>query len=297
MCCYMIGAVEAVAVEKEDKEKIHVDSFRCPRCLAMISNADKDSHANSHSSLILPFLFLGGERNAKNLVELTTRTQISHIINMAWECANAFPEQFVYSNFRLSDYSYENIFEIFEAAADTIELVRRKHGRVLVHCVQGISRSASIVCAYLIKYQHLSLKESMELVQRSRPIAFPNVGFQKQLAIYEKTLRALSEINVQVENETVHLKFIHKEFQECEESIRNVLSISLDSDKKIQTAVQFGNDIKRMRSVWVEREPVIRVRILCKVIFEDVNTNVTITVDAPIKPKPLLDSENEKTEV
>ena len=66
-------------------------------------------------------------------------------------------------------------------------LVRR--GSVLVHCVQGMSRSASVVSAYLIATYGWSVKEAVEYVRSKSTNAFPNTGFVHQLQEYRDTLR------------------------------------------------------------------------------------------------------------
>jgi len=59
---------------------------QCPRCDQQVYDWDLASHETSHSSEIIPgFLYLGGERNARNEKEMTSRLNISHVINVAWE--------------------------------------------------------------------------------------------------------------------------------------------------------------------------------------------------------------------
>ncbi|KAL1264827.1 hypothetical protein QQF64_005182 [Cirrhinus molitorella] len=60
--------------------------------------------------------------------------------------------------------------------------------RVLVHCAVGVSRSASLVVAYLMIHQHLSLLDAIKAVKQRRWI-FPNRGFLKQLRALDATLR------------------------------------------------------------------------------------------------------------
>lgn len=53
-----------------------------------------------------------------------------------------------------------------------------------VHCVQGISRSATVVCAYLVATTDMTAKASIEHVQSVRGIVCPNIGFRRQLDEY-----------------------------------------------------------------------------------------------------------------
>ena len=53
-------------------------------------------------------------------------------------------------------------------------------GKVLVHCGEGISRSATIVLAYLMIKCGFTAQESVKQVRRYRSI-LPNVGFLKQI--------------------------------------------------------------------------------------------------------------------
>ncbi|KAK7200993.1 putative dual-specificity protein phosphatase [Novymonas esmeraldas] len=56
---------------------------------------------------------------------------------------------------------------------------------VAVHCLVGVSRSASIVIAYLVKKYGVSRDEAMEFIRCTRPVVQPNPGFQRQLTIWE----------------------------------------------------------------------------------------------------------------
>jgi len=56
---------------------------------------------------------------------------------------------------------------------------------VLVHCLAGMSRSATIVCAYLLATTPMNTEETIAFVKSKRSIIHPNYGFQKQLKAWE----------------------------------------------------------------------------------------------------------------
>jgi atypical dual specificity phosphatase len=60
-----------------------------------------------------------------------------------------------------------------------------KKNVVLVHCLAGMSRSASIVCAYLLATTPMNTEETINFVRKRRRIIQPNYGFVKQLKSWE----------------------------------------------------------------------------------------------------------------
>ena len=55
----------------------------------------------------------------------------------------------------------------------------------LFFSLAGISRSVTIVAAYIISVTGLSVSEALQAIRSSRTIANPNFGFQKQLFDFE----------------------------------------------------------------------------------------------------------------
>ncbi|CAG5124982.1 unnamed protein product, partial [Candidula unifasciata] len=76
----------------------------------------------------------------------------------------------------------------FDRCADKIDQVEARGGKTLVHCVAGISRSASICIAYLMKYKRMPLDQAYRHVKKCRSVIQPNVGFWKQLIEFERRL-------------------------------------------------------------------------------------------------------------
>ena len=59
---------------------------------------------------------------------------------------------------------------------------------VLVRCAAGVSRSASMVAAYLMQTRKWTLANTLKYMKDARPIVAPNPNFIKQLKTFESDL-------------------------------------------------------------------------------------------------------------
>ncbi|VEL22925.1 unnamed protein product [Protopolystoma xenopodis] len=89
----------------------------------------------------------------------------------------------------VEDVESTNLGVHFDRVADRIAAEARRGGRALVHCMAGISRSTSLVLAYLVRHRGMSLAEAYQLVRSVRPCVQPNPSFWRQLVDYEERLR------------------------------------------------------------------------------------------------------------
>ncbi|XP_063125928.1 protein phosphatase Slingshot homolog 3 isoform X12 [Rattus norvegicus] len=147
------------------------------------------------ASRIFPHLYLGSEWNAANLEELQ-RNRVSHILNMAREIDNFFPERFTYHNVRVWDEESAQLLPHWKETHRFIEDARAQGTRVLVHCKMGVSRSAATVLAYAMKQYGWGLEQALIHVQELRPIVRPNPGFLRQLQTYQGILTASRQSHV-----------------------------------------------------------------------------------------------------
>jgi len=74
----------------------------------------------------------------------------------------------------------------FKTGVEFIDKVRKKGGKVIVHCQVGKSRSVSMVIAYMILYMGYTYNQAYSHIKINRAIANPNYGFVKQLMELEK---------------------------------------------------------------------------------------------------------------
>lgn len=93
-----------------------------------------------------------------------------------------------------NDLPNYNIMPIFSKTNKIILNHLQRGDNVLVHCAAGISRSVSIVCAFLLYFcfthmkKWISVSDVIALIQRGRHCADPNIGFRKQLEQYYSLL-------------------------------------------------------------------------------------------------------------
>jgi hypothetical protein len=89
----------------------------------------------------------------------------------------------------LRDSSSQLLSASLSAAFPFLDEAKESGMKCLVHCRTGISRSVSVVLAYLVAREGRTLSESWRLVQSKVPVARPNRGFAMQLIDLERVVR------------------------------------------------------------------------------------------------------------
>lgn len=150
----------------------------------------------SAMSQITEDLYLCGLRGLS--IENIKKNGISHIVNVTTDLANMdFPGVTV-RRYAAVDEPSQDLKQYFHPAADYIHDTIKSGGKVVVHCMAGVSRSTSIVLAYLVKYRNMTLREAFKLVRDRRSIVHPNVGFIRQLIDFEREIRISCEPSIKM---------------------------------------------------------------------------------------------------
>ncbi|KAF5358937.1 hypothetical protein D9758_004767 [Tetrapyrgos nigripes] len=138
------------------------------------------------SAIIEGKLFLGNLTAARSSRSLSEK-RVTHILSVCDEPIPAeLPESGIHhKRINVKDVDYADLLIYLPSAVRFIDEGIRDGGVVLVHCVQGISRSAAVVAAYLMWSRRISATQALELVREAREQIWPNPGFQEQLVLFE----------------------------------------------------------------------------------------------------------------
>jgi len=143
------------------------------------------------SEIIKDKLYLGGVFGLQDTNQIK-ELGIKYIINVASEYADQLlPSElkdiFCYKFPMIDDINYNIRKHCFDAV-HLIDILLSSGGKVFVHCAQGISRSATIIILYLMKYHFMKYDKAYELVKDKRSIIHPNPRFITDLKAIEKEL-------------------------------------------------------------------------------------------------------------
>ena len=132
-------------------------------------------------------LFLGDQHHAHS-EEVLQQLGITHIVNATKTVTNRFPGLIQYCRIVVEDSDTEMICYHFNIAFRFIDhaLMESHTHKVLVHCAQGVSRSATLVIMYLMKKFDWSYSEAFDFAKKQRFQVQPNDGFIDQLREFEE---------------------------------------------------------------------------------------------------------------
>jgi len=134
---------------------------------------------------VIPGLYISGADAAENVQGLKA-TRISHILSLCG-ASPTFPQDFQYLVFRdIIDAPWQDMISYLPNCVQFIERGLAEGGGVLVHCAAGVSRSATVVIAFIMYKEKISFDEAFRIVKKRRSCISPNFGFRAQLKMWEE---------------------------------------------------------------------------------------------------------------
>ncbi|XP_061564471.1 dual specificity phosphatase 29 isoform X2 [Cololabis saira] len=174
---------------KEVQDSSPADDYVTPGGYELDKILNRGSVAYTHVNEVWPNVYIGDEETAKDKCNLK-RLGITHILNAAegtWNNVDTGPGYYsddmdiVYYGVVAEDVQTFDLSQYFFSATDFIhKTLSNPQSKLLVHCVMGRSRSATLFLAYLMIHEEMTVVDAIEHVKKRRRI-IPNWGFLKQL--------------------------------------------------------------------------------------------------------------------
>ncbi|NXK60559.1 DS13B phosphatase, partial [Sylvietta virens] len=143
--------------------------------------------SDNHVDQVWPNIYLGDAWAARSKTTLQS-LNITHILNAADGPYSINTGAKYYADLQIEYYGVEafddpafdlSIF-FYDAANFICKALNSPGGKVFVHCAMGVSRSATLVLAFLMIHENLTLVDALRAVSSRRNIC-PNSGFLSQL--------------------------------------------------------------------------------------------------------------------
>ncbi|KZT19312.1 phosphatases II [Neolentinus lepideus HHB14362 ss-1] len=156
-----------------------------------ISTPRTPSRLSPDITEIIPRLYMSDLSCAENPA-LLAALGITHVLS-AMRGTVMVPPSVQQKQIALEDHPFAELAAHLPGATSFVhDALRDGNAKVLVHCAQGVSRSASVVCAFLIAAYGWTPQQAVQFVKEKRPSAEPNFGFVSQLKEYADSIRTPS---------------------------------------------------------------------------------------------------------
>lgn len=137
-------------------------------------------------SYIMDFIKISG-----SCFQLDTlrKHNITYILNVSESPTPSQTQiEFMCLDIPMKDNHTQDLLQFLPKAFAFIDKAFKSNRKILVHCQAGISRSVSIVMAWLISNKKINVDQAFEIVKQHRPQASPNFNFWVQLTNFHKSI-------------------------------------------------------------------------------------------------------------
>lgn len=144
-------------------------------------------------------VFIGNQRNADDTTGLRS-DGIDHVLSCAasrrstdspYDGDSGIIDYFLIPAEDREDF---DITRYFDAAFLFLDRVKRRRGKVLVHCNMGVNRSGAVVAAYLMVDEKRNLLDVVSYLKGKRKLVLSNKGFRRQLVQFARSRGLLDPV-------------------------------------------------------------------------------------------------------
>ena len=133
---------------------------------------------------LAPRLYVGNLKDSVDESQLN-QNKITHIVSIHDKQKTKLPGR-TYLCVEADDVDGYDITQHFQTCCQFIHDARvEDSNNVLVHCESGVSRSVTIIIAYLLMVTEHSWTDILTALRQVRPSATPNKGFKEQLSSFQ----------------------------------------------------------------------------------------------------------------
>ena len=306
------------------------------------NNNNSNNNSNNKKGIRNCSIFLGAANDAKNSYVIKD-LGITHIINCCPKTVgclfNGNDNNSDYENFNVK-YCVINIEDVdnvpigvfFQYGINFVEKAlnesnkmqkkkkKKKNVNILIHCAEGISRSATILASYLMFVYKWSLDETLTLIRKHRPIISPNEGFMQYLKAWESEIKSKSMVFVEENKEKDKEK--NEEQTSKDKKLKqidknNLADSDTDSDYNVQTVkpdelngiidkkIQLLDGLKNGPQYYSDEENMLMNNVLLidirqKETFskeKKIRTAINIPIGVDLNRKNIFDTNDKESDV